>query len=163
MQLGLDMSGAINSEVCIRRETIQHTVDTNQFCDPLGGMTYFTFLSQQPTNEKPIAIVSARLDTFTMYEYYTPGANEPISSIIGLLAVAELLARNRERMDQMDVLFTFFDNEAFEYGGSSRFVNDLILDQFPEITITNSSSDTGTSSFKLSKFKIFSNAWLNRI
>ncbi len=153
MQLGLDMSGAISSKVCVRRETIQHTVDSNQFCDPLGGMTYFTFLSQQPSNDKPITILSARLDTFTMYEYYTPGANEPISSIIGLLAIAELLARNREGMDKTNVLITLFDNEAFEYGGSSRFVNDLILNQFPEIMISNSSNGNGISSFRLGKLK----------
>lgn len=152
MQLGLDMSGAVNSKVCIRRETIQYTVEANQFCDPLGGATYFTFLSQQPTNELPITIVSSRLDTFTMYEYYTPAANEPISSIIGLLAVAEVLARNRADMTRTNVLFTLFDNEAFEYGGSSRFVNDLVLNQFPSFTIMNTSSEQGTSSFKLGKF-----------
>lgn len=152
MQLGMEMSGAVNSRVCIRRGTIQYTVDANMFCDPLGGSNYFTFLSQKPSNDLPITIVSSRIDTFSMYEYYTPAANEPISSIIGLLSLAELLSKNRENMTKENVLFVLFDNEAFDYGGSSRFVNDLISDKFPSFTITDSNNTQGTKPFKLGKF-----------
>ena len=149
MQLGMDMSGALSSKVCLRRQNIQHTIEPNQFCDPLGGSNYFTFLSQKPSNSLPVTIVSARVDTFTMYEYYTPAANEPISSIIGLLSLAELLARHRDELTN-NILFVLFDNEAFEYGGSSRFVNDLNMDKFPSFS-TGSISNT-TDTFKLGKY-----------
>ena len=114
-------------------------------------MNYFTFLSQRPANNLPITILSSRIDTFTMYEYYTPAANEPISSIISLLVLAELFAKHRTDITSSNVMFTLFDNEAFEYGGSSRFVNDLVLDKFPTFTINDANSTDGTSSFKLGK------------
>lgn len=117
----------------------------------MGGKNYFAFLSQRPSNNLPITLLSSRIDTFTMFEYYTPAANEPVSSIIGLLALADTLTKHRENMKKSDILFTLFDNEAFEYGGSSKFVNDLVLDKFPTFTINNASGADGTSLFKLGK------------
>lgn len=163
MQLGMEMSGAVNSKVCIRRGSIQYTVDANMFCDPLGGANYFTFLSQKPSNDLPITIVSSRIDTYSMYEYYTPAANEPITSIIGLLSIAELLSKNREDMTKENVLFVLFDNEAFDYGGSSRFVNDLANDKFPSFSITDSNSTEGKKSFKLDKGNIQKVIELNQL
>ena len=55
-----------------------------------------------------------------MYEYYTPAANEPISSIIGLLSLAELLAKHRNNITNNNILFVLFDNEAF---GLENFFN----------------------------------------
>ena len=79
MQLGIQYSGAVSTKVCARRGTILHTLDGNSFCDPLGGSSIISFLSQKPSNSLPIMIISSRMDTFSMYEYYTPGANEPVS------------------------------------------------------------------------------------
>lgn len=158
VQLGLEMFGSVSSTVCARRQSIIHTVDFNTFCDPLGGSNYFSFLNQQPSNDLPIIMISSRLDTFTMYEYFTPGANEPISSIIGLLSLVELLSKYRNDLDKNNVLFTLFDNEAFDYGGSSRFVNDLQLNKFPTINLS------GGRKFKLSKSIIsckFNSIWFN--
>ena len=151
MQLGLLMSGAVSSSVCVRRSSIQHTLESDYFCDPLGGSNYLTFLSQKPSNSLPITLITSRIDTFTMYEYFTPGANEPISSIIGLMSLAQLLAKYRNNFVKNNLLFVLFDNEAFEYGGSSRFVNDLNLDKFPELKINNSNNSDGADSFILSK------------
>jgi hypothetical protein len=159
MQLGLEMYGAVSSEVCIRRSVIQHTVEINSFCDPIGGSTYFSFLSNKPSNQREMMIISARLDTFTIYEYYTPAANEPISSIIGLLSLADILSQSsfrNETPNNKDVLFVLFDNEAFDYGGSSKFANDLVKNEFPSISITNSNKENGTDTFQLSKDYYFS-------
>jgi hypothetical protein len=92
---------------------IQHTLEPSYFCDPLGGSSYFSFLSQQPSNSLPITIISSRIDTFTLFEYYTPAANEPVSSIIGLLSLAELLSKHRADLTKRNLLFVLFDNEAF--------------------------------------------------
>jgi hypothetical protein len=148
MQLGLEMYGAVSSSVCVRRSNILHTIESNSFCDPLGGSNYLTFLSQKPSNKLPIIMVTSRIDSFTMYEYYTPGANEPMSSIIGLLALVETLAKYRSDMKLANLLFVLFDNEAFDYGGSSRFANDLFLDKFPKISVNDMSYE---NSFALSK------------
>lgn len=151
MQLGLEMYGAVSSSVCVRRSNILHTIESNSFCDPLGGSNYLTFISQKPSNKLPIVMVTVRIDSFTMYEYYTPGANEPISSIIGLLAIVETLAKYRSDMKLANLLFVLFDNEAFDYGGSSRFANDLVLDKFPKITVNDMNDE---NSFALSKYNL---------
>ena len=78
MQLGIQYSGAVSTKVCARRSNILHTLDGNSFCDPLGGSSIISFLSQKPSNDLPIMLISSRMDTFSMYEYYTPGANEPV-------------------------------------------------------------------------------------
>jgi hypothetical protein len=161
MQLGMEMSGAVSSTVCARRSNIQHTFDVNYFCDPLGGSNYFTFLSQKPSNEKPIVLVTARMDTFTQFEAYTPGANEPVSSIIGLLVLMDVLARNRDLMDAANVIFVMFDNDAFDYGGSSRFVHDLAVDRFPSFNVRL--NQTHTREFKLSKENMTTLIELNQL
>ena len=79
MQLGLEYSGAVSSRVCTRRSNVLHTLDGNSFCDPLGGSTSYSYLSQRPSNDLQVMVISSRMDTFSMYEYYTPGANEPVS------------------------------------------------------------------------------------
>ncbi len=147
MQLGLEMYGAVSSSVCLRRANILHTVESNSFCDPLGGSNYLSFLSQKPSNKLPIIMATIRIDSFTMYEYYTPGANEPISSIIGLLGIVETLAKYRNDMKLANLLFVLFDNEAFDYGGSSRFANDLLLDKFPKISVNDLSDSFGLSKY----------------
>ncbi|RNA40032.1 nicastrin isoform X2 [Brachionus plicatilis] len=136
MQLGLRMTGAVSSTVCTRRSNIMHTLESSSFCDPLGGSNYFTFLSQRPSNDLPITILSARLDAFSLYEYFTPAANEPISSLIGLFGITELLAKQRSQMNYSSILVVLFDNEAFDYGGSSRFASDLVREKFPEIKLS---------------------------
>jgi len=69
--------------------------------------------------------VNTRIDSFTMFDYYTPAANEPITSIISLMAIADLLSEYRGDFDVKDILFVLMDNDAFDYGGSHRFVKDL--------------------------------------
>ena len=149
MQLGLEMFGAVNSHICLRRATIAHTVESNTFCDPLGVTSYFTFVSQQPSNQLPIVLLSARIDAFTMFEYFTPGANQPISAIVAMVALVELLVKHRAQMSRANVLVVLFDNEALDYGGSSRFANDLLLDAFPSFDVN--AGNGSTIPFRLSK------------
>lgn len=159
MQLGLEMSGAVNTKVCTRRANIAHTVETNNFCDPIGGSNYWSFLSQKPSNDLPITVVSSKIDAFTLYEYFTPGANEPISSIIGLLSLADLLVKHRDEINKQNLLFVFFDNEAFDYGGSSKFTYDLATNNFPSIDVYDQGD--GKTSFQLSKFHLLLKSNLN--
>jgi hypothetical protein len=148
MELGIGMSGAVSAEVCNRRSNIQHGLESNVLCDPLGGYTYYTFLSEKPSNDLPIHLITARLDSFTMFEYYTPGANEPITSLITFLSLAQLVTIYRDKITQANLLFVLFDNDAFDYGGSSRFASDLTKNIFPSIDIMNESGETKT--FRLS-------------
>jgi hypothetical protein len=64
-------------------------------------------------------------------------------------AIAELLAKHRDQLKKANILFVLFDNEAFDYGGSSRFANDLFLNKFPKININEKVDESGY--FVLSK------------
>jgi hypothetical protein len=125
MQLGIQMFSGGNSKICLRRNTIKHVLEDNTFCDPLGGANYYNYLSLKPASKLPLVVVNTRIDSFTMFDYYTPAANEPITSIISLMAIADLLSEYRSDFDLKDILFVLMDNDAFDYGGSHRFVNDL--------------------------------------
>ena len=140
MQLGMDMSGAVSSRVCTRRSNIIHTLDINYFCDPLGGSTYLSPLTLSTDAQVPTLLLSARLDTFTLFEAYTPGADEPISGLISLFVLAELLGSVSADFDRLRPLFVLFDNEAFDYGGSSRFVRDLISNSMPIVDLPDGST-----------------------
>lgn len=157
MQLGMDMSGAVSSRVCVRRSNIIHTLDFNYFCDPLGGSTYltpFNIASKDPF--KANLILSARMDTFTLFESYTPGANEPMSALVAIMVLADLLRPFRNQFDKINPIFVLFDNEAFDYGGSSRFVRDLVNNQMPIVDLTNGQT------INLSMlFSIFSNVLIS--
>ena len=83
-------------------------------------------------------LLSTQIDAFTMFEYYTPGVSKPITSIISLLAIADLLSNYRNDIaDNFDLIFMFFNNEAFDYAGSSRFVYDLNTKNFPNLLYKN--------------------------
>lgn len=139
MQLGMSMSGAVSSRVCVRRSSIIHTLDINYFCDPLGGSTYFTPTTLSNTSTvaaaNDVLLVAARLDTFTLFEAYTPGANEPVSGLLGLFIVADMLTRVRADLAALNVVFVLVDNEAFDYGGSTRLVSDLVRGAVPLVDL----------------------------
>jgi hypothetical protein len=135
MKLGLQMSASVSSRVCIRRNTIYHTLDsleTSSYCDPLGGSSYYSFLTSKLPINNSISLLTTQLDSFTLFEYYTPGASKPITSIIALLSIADLLSNHRHDFVN-ELLFGLFSNEAFDYAGSSRFVYDLKEKQFPSL------------------------------
>lgn len=142
MQLGLQMFAASNSRVCIRRNNIKHSLSDNTFCDPLGSYNIYNYLSLKPykssTPTMNYILLSTQIDAFTMFEYYTPGVSKPITSIISLLAIADLLSNYRNDIaDNFDLIFMFFNNEAFDYAGSSRFVYDLNTKNFPNLLYKN--------------------------
>ena len=148
MQITLRMDAAVNSRVCLRRNNIVHTLDVEQtrYCDPLGGYNLFNFLNSKlplDTKNNSIVILSSQLDSFTLFEYYTPGASKPISSIITFLSIAHLLSNNSDQEFSNSLLFSLFSNEAFGYGGSSRFLYDLTSNNFPNLHFNSSTLNIG--------------------
>ena len=140
MQLGIQMNAAANSHVCLRRNTIVHTLDVigTNFCDPLGGFNLFSLASSSNNPKDKMVILSTQLDSYTIFEYYTPGASKPITSIITFLSIANLLSNYRQNYIN-ELLFSLFSNEAFGYGGSSRFLSDLKSNNFINLVHANGS------------------------
>lgn len=172
MQLGLQMFQSSSSKVCLRRNTIQHVLESSSFCDPMGGTHYFAYSSMRPSLKLPQILLTSRIDSFTLYEYFTPAANQPITSIIGLLAIADLLSNYKNEFTTKDILFMFLDNEAFDYAGSSRLVHDLKLNLFPDLIASGGSklitnSDLIDSIIEISQMGYVSlnnsnNLWIHR-
>lgn len=65
-----------------------------KFCDPLGDKNvYWTLKELKPnTLNQSVAIVAARLDATSMFQYLTPGALSTATSIVTLMAAANLIS-----------------------------------------------------------------------
>ncbi|CAG2208492.1 unnamed protein product [Mytilus edulis] len=126
VQLKDTMSGAKDAKTCYRR-------------------------TQVPTNLNPDTyLAAARLDSFSMFENIYPSADNHVTGIVGLLAAAEALSKYKDDIinnnDTRDILFAFFQGEAFDYIGSSRTVYDMQRNVFPMV------EETGKSTLHLVNF-----------
>lgn len=126
------MNGAKDSITCIRRSNhfTSLTTSMNQYCDPLGDKNVFGFVNPKNKHEeqqnKSVIIAACRLDYMTLFENVNRSADNPVTSIVALLAAAEAIGKVKEEItDNKTILFTFFQGEAFDYIGSSRMVYDM--------------------------------------
>lgn len=65
-----------------------------KFCDPLGDKNVYWSLKELHPNtpDQSIAIVAARLDATSMFQDFTPGALSTATSIVTLMATANLIS-----------------------------------------------------------------------
>lgn len=132
---------------------------TAQFCDPLGGWNIFSTLFETSRNEtienKSLVVLASRLDSFSMFDNISPGADSAIISVITLLSVADTLSQHKEAIKtkgkNKNIFFALFDGEAFDYIGSSDVAYDMRLGKFP----VDPSSDRDMAQIKLSQVSHF--------
>jgi nicastrin len=81
----LFMWAAVNSETCLRRG----------WCQVVGGMSVFSSpsLNIAADDKKPIIVVSASIDSRSMFHDLTIGATKDVSGMITVLAIADALSR----------------------------------------------------------------------
>ncbi|XP_033759066.1 LOW QUALITY PROTEIN: nicastrin-like [Pecten maximus] len=140
VELKDSMSGSKDSVTCIRRNNMQASLDPETYCDPLGDKNIVAPLKSVPSTEdypdNSVIVAAARMDTFSMFENEYPGADSHVTGIVGLLAAAEAIGKVKESIikgdNSKDILFAFFQGEAFDYIGSSRTVYDMEKDKFPQ-------------------------------
>lgn len=138
------MAAASNSEVCIRRSKFAGFIRSMRFCDPLQSRNvYGTLFPREivpPTNrsndnDEKIILISARIDTTSMFDGVYPGAMDSLASIATLVSTAHYLRKiipnNVYEKNKLNVLFMLFNGESFDYIGSQRFVYDLKKSAFP--------------------------------
>lgn len=141
VQLKDRMDGAKDSETCIRRTRHQMNLSPERYCDPLGDWNVYATIqninNKQTRENRSVIIAGARLDSFSMFENIYPSADNHVSGIVALLAAAQVLG-TPEVKEQLkapgvtkDLMFAFFQGEAFDYIGSSRMVYDMKQRQFP--------------------------------
>lgn len=132
------MAAAANSEVCIRRSKFSGFIRQVHFCDPLKGRNIYGTLFPREivnpinrTNDKDekIIIVSARLDTTSMFDGVGLGAMDSLASVATLISTAHFLRKIFTDKDyesyKLNVLFILFNGESYDYIGSQRLVYDL--------------------------------------
>uniref|UniRef100_A0A1B0D3C3 Histone deacetylase n=1 Tax=Phlebotomus papatasi TaxID=29031 RepID=A0A1B0D3C3_PHLPP len=88
---------------------------------------------RQVDPEEEIIVVSARMDTASMFDGEGAGAMGSLVPYAVLMQTAHLLAKllPQKPETQTNVLFILFNGESFDYIGSQRFVWDLQHGEFP--------------------------------
>lgn len=138
------MNAAVNTPKCMSRNRI-HTMSTVSFCDPLTSRNIFSSLFPKGNSslikDDSTIIISAHLDSFSLFDDISPGADSSISGLVTLLTIAHTLAGVRERIAELstkdetgDIIFAIFDGESWDYIGSSATVYDMERQRFPRVS-----------------------------
>lgn len=135
------MFAAINSESCIKRSDFYLNIDLTAFCDPLGDRNIHWPLTPLNSDENSVIMVTARIDTSTLFDGLSPGAQSSVTGMVTLLATATYLNSLTPIVNRTNVVFTLLNGEAFDYIGSSRLVYDLKEGNFNALGGTNLSLD----------------------
>lgn len=148
IEINAFMSAAVNSEVCLRRTSYQNVFSNPRFCDPLAGQNSYATIyprqivsynkRKQQKSEKFI-VISARMDTTTMFDGLGLGAMDSFISYATLISTAHTLSHILPTMDidnntksmNRNILLILFNGESYDYIGSQRIVYDMKNGDFP--------------------------------
>ncbi|KAK4512992.1 uncharacterized protein ATC70_003703 [Mucor velutinosus] len=115
----LFMWAAVNSETCLRRG----------WCQVVGGMSVYSTpsLNISADDKKPIVVVSASMDSRSLFHDLTVGASSDVSGMVTVLGIADALSRAPAPLDQLPkhILYTLFTAESWGFAGSQRFIKDI--------------------------------------
>ncbi|XP_076458023.1 nicastrin-like [Babylonia areolata] len=137
IQLVSAMTAAKDTQTCVRRSNLITNLNPFVFCDPLGDKNVVTTLKALPNNEtrpeKSVIVVATRMDSMSLFHNEYPSSDSTVTGIVTLLATAKALWSVRDALgpDDKDVMFTFFQGEAFDYIGSSRMLYEMQAGRFP--------------------------------
>ncbi|KAL5020567.1 hypothetical protein ScPMuIL_003459 [Solemya velum] len=135
------MDAAKDSQTCIRRSNLVVNLNPLKYCDPLGDQNVIATVKAIPrnaSNSYSVIFAATRMDTFSLFENEYPSADSSVTGIVALLAAAEALAKSQDDIinshTSKDIVFVFFNGEAFDYIGSSRMIYDMEHNSFPPNT-----------------------------
>ncbi|KAG2450035.1 hypothetical protein HYH02_000139 [Chlamydomonas schloesseri] len=163
MQLPMEAVG--NSSQCI----------TEQRCLPVGGYGVWTAVPALPdpsyvkASARPITLVTAAIDSNSMFHDLTKGANTAMSGLITALVAMTLLVRaNHTPTYTRQLAFAALPGEAFGYMGSKRllyemqlnstFVRGLQLDLIDQVIDVNQVGSAFNASTNTSRFYLHTQA-----
>jgi hypothetical protein len=101
VDFSLFMWAAVNSETCLRRG----------WCNPVGGSSVYSTVSQNMTSTdgKPIIIVSATMDSRSIFHDLTLGVENDVSGMVALFAVADALSKVKNNFGICRTTVQIFD------------------------------------------------------
>lgn len=115
IELDAFMHATTDTPTCIRRSNSKTNLNPVKFCDPLGGQNIWGSLfpienateknDAVHTNNKKYIIFATHLDTTSLFHAAYPGAVNPITGIVTLLATADMLKRMVKEGVQYGLLF----------------------------------------------------------
>jgi nicastrin len=116
LKMSASMWAAHNSETCLRRG----------FCEPLGGQNVYSSLQPLlPEERKKIILITSTLDSSAFFHEDVLGGDAFTASVVASLAVADVLTRSDFSTYRKNVVFSFFNAEAWGFIGSKKWVYDL--------------------------------------
>ena len=139
LELSSNMYAAKDSETCLRRSSLFNLSPVSR-CDPLSDDNIHYFVSPRPKTqssegENSVILVTAKMDTLTMFDQVETGFDSPSSGIVTLLAVADSLSKKITnlpfRNGIQNILFILIQGESFDFIGSTRLVDDMEKLSFP--------------------------------
>lgn len=132
------MSAGANSEICIRRSKYAGFLKQITYCDPLQGKNvYGTLFPREVVNpenrtndpDEKFILISARLDTTSMFDGIALGAVGDLASVATLVSSAHFLRKIVKNdvyvKSKLNVMFVLFNGESYDYIGSQKFLYDL--------------------------------------
>ena len=133
------MHAAMDSETCVRRSNLQNSLEPPHFCDPLSDVSlhYFATSRGVAEAEDSVLLVTARLDTLTMFDQTEVGFDSPSTGLVTLLTAAKLVSETmRQKQLQYvagvdNIMFLLLNGESFDASGSSRLLYDMKHKLFP--------------------------------
>ncbi|KAF4525430.1 hypothetical protein B566_EDAN004173 [Ephemera danica] len=143
MELSSYMYAAKDSETCIRRSNMYTNLHPVKHCDALGDrniwMTLFPLDKEQPEPERSVIVLSARMDSASLFDGETPGAGSAVAGLVTAIATFQALASVKDEMKPLagnrNVLLTLLNGEAYDYIGSSREFIKHMTDRAEEVKI----------------------------
>lgn len=89
--------------------------------------------SDGPVANRSIIFVSARMDSASIFDGLSVGADSAITGMATLVAITDMIYQFKSNIrdgDIQNVFLVFFNGEAFDYIGSGRMAYDMSLGSF---------------------------------
>ena len=156
VEMKANMHAATDSETCTRRSHLNNNLEPVHFCDPLADINIHYSVSEAVTSNQQVVLVTARLDTVTMFDQTELGFDSPVTGLVTLLSTASIVSRAlREanwRGNIDNILFLLLNGESWDYMGTSRFLYDLEQGQFVVSNLSLANIHTVVELGQLSNF-----------
>ena len=139
LELSSNMYAAKDSETCLRRSALFNLSPVSR-CDSLSDDNIHYFVSprletEASEDDNSVILITAKMDTLTMFDQVETGFDSPSSGIVTLLAVAENLTKKIKTLPYrngiQNILFLLIQGESFDFIGSTRLVHDMENLSFP--------------------------------
>lgn len=144
VELKAFMWAAVDTPTCLRRGRLNMLLNPqpSEYCDPLGSVNIYAPLlaqnkSEGPINNDSVIFISARMDSASMFDGLSTGADTAITGMATLIAITEILNRDEVKDDIANaqaidnIVLVLLNGESFDYIGSSRMVYDMMNQKFP--------------------------------